>query len=67
MKAKVTKGFPGVPDGEIRTRAIAAGEVITGDLARVAVDEGWADPTEGDEPEPYLLGGPRKGARRNKK
>ncbi|RWK12529.1 hypothetical protein [Mesorhizobium sp.] len=37
MKAEVTKEFPGRPDGEALARTIAVGEVITGDLAEVAV------------------------------
>lgn len=43
MKAKVTKAFPGVPDGEVQTREIAIGKEIAGDLARVAVEQGWAE------------------------
>ena len=42
MRAKVTKSFPGVPDGEISTRTIEEGEVIEGSLAEVAVAEKWA-------------------------
>lgn len=42
MKAKVTTAFPGRPDNEIRTRTIAEGEIIEGDLAEVAVREKWA-------------------------
>lgn len=49
MQAKVTKEFPGRPDNEPLSRAIKAGEIIGGDLAAVAVREGWADalPEEG--------------------
>ncbi len=43
MQAKVTKGFSGCPDGEVMARMIAVDETITGDLAKVAVDEGWAE------------------------
>jgi hypothetical protein len=43
MKAKVMKAFPGVPDGENQVRQINEGEVITGDLAAVAVREKWAE------------------------
>lgn len=42
MKAKVTKPFAGRPDGEAATRTIAKDEVIEGELATVAVDQGWA-------------------------
>lgn len=43
MKANVTKAFPGRPDQEALTRTIAEGEVIFGELAVVAVREGWAE------------------------
>lgn len=42
MKAKVSKEFPGLPDGAAQVRMIKVGEVISGDLARVAVAESWA-------------------------
>lgn len=42
MKATVTKAFPGVPDGETKTRKIPVGTELTGDLAHVAVANGWA-------------------------
>lgn len=48
MKAKVVKAFPGRPDNEIRTRTIEEGEVISGDLAQVAVREEWAEVVEDD-------------------
>lgn len=50
MKAKVVKAFPGRPDNEIRTRTIEEGEVISGDLAQVAVREEWAEVVEEDAP-----------------
>lgn len=40
--AKVTKAFPGKPDGATAVRTIEVGEEIHGDLARVAVENGWA-------------------------
>jgi hypothetical protein len=43
MKAKVTKEFAGRPDGEALSRAVQVGEVISGDLAAVAVSEKWAE------------------------
>lgn len=46
MKAKVTKAFPGRPDKEAQTRRIEVGETITGDLASVAVGQGWAENCE---------------------
>jgi hypothetical protein len=42
MKAKVTKEFRGCPDGEVHPCDFAKGDVISGDLAAVAVAEGWA-------------------------
>jgi hypothetical protein len=42
MKAIVTAEFPGRPDHEVVSRTIAVGETITGDLAKVAVENGWA-------------------------
>lgn len=52
MQANVTKEFPGRPDNEPLARAIKVGEIIGGDLAAVAVREGWAValPDEGPEP-----------------
>jgi len=46
MKAIVTKAFVGRPDDEIVARNIATGEVLTGDLADVALREKWAEPVE---------------------
>lgn len=42
MFARVTTAFSGKPDGEVLARQVAAGEVISGDLAAVAVRAGWA-------------------------
>ena len=42
MKAKVTKAFPGLPDGAVKVVNFEVGDVVTGDLARVAVENGWA-------------------------
>lgn len=53
MKAKVRKEFPGRPDNESTVRTIRVGEVISGDLACVAIAEGWAkevDDATGKEP-----------------
>jgi hypothetical protein len=42
-KAKVTAPFPGRPDEEAKVRQIEAGEIISGELAEVAIREGWAE------------------------
>jgi hypothetical protein len=47
--AKVTKSFPGRLDEETKVRQIEVGEVVSGDLADVAVREGWAEAVEPDE------------------
>lgn len=59
MRAKVTKEFTGRPDSEALPRTIAVGETITGDLAKVAVREGWAEaggrsPSGQDDGKPAL-------------
>lgn len=43
MFAKVTTEFPGKPDNEVLSRAIAVGETISGSLAAVAVANKWAE------------------------
>jgi hypothetical protein len=42
MKAIVTKGFLGVKDGEVYPTNFVPGHEVEGDLAAVAVKEGWA-------------------------
>lgn len=42
MQATVTVAFDGVPDGAIYPRRFEPGDAVEGDLARVAVREGWA-------------------------
>lgn len=42
MKATVIKEFPGAPDGAIYPKTFVPGDVVEGDLARVAVENGWA-------------------------
>jgi hypothetical protein len=49
MQAKVTQEFAGRPDGEALSRTIKVDEVISGDLAAVAIREKWAVP-ELDDP-----------------
>jgi hypothetical protein len=44
--AKVTVAFSGVPDGEIYPKDFAPGDEVHGDLAAVAVREGWAEDSE---------------------
>lgn len=43
MFARVKTAFDGKPDTEVLARQIAVGEVISGELAVVAVRSGWAD------------------------
>lgn len=45
--ATVLVEFDGVPDGLVYPRTFAIGERVEGDLAAVAVREGWAEPVEG--------------------
>jgi hypothetical protein len=49
MRAKVLTKFPGATDDNPVTRFIEEGEVITGDLAKVAIDNGWAEKIDGDQ------------------
>ncbi len=42
MKAKVVKKFDGKPDKEIYPRTFNEGDIVEGDLARVAVAQKWA-------------------------
>lgn len=46
MKAKVTKPFNGAKDGEVYPTAFKAGDVVEGELAKVAVEQKWADPVK---------------------
>jgi hypothetical protein len=41
--ATVTVPFMGAPDGEFYGRQFAAGDQVHGELASVAVREGWAE------------------------
>lgn len=52
MQVKVTKAFPGRIDHEPLPRQIAVGEIITGELAEVALREKWAEPIEGPRQAP---------------
>ena len=44
--AKVVKEFWGAADHDPKTRLFKPGEEVTGDLAAVAVREGWAEPAK---------------------
>ena len=46
IRARVTKEFPGVPDGEVYPRTIEVGEEISGSLAETAIGEKWAKETK---------------------
>jgi hypothetical protein len=41
--ATVTAPFIGAPDGEVYGREFVAGDTVHGDLAAVAIREGWAE------------------------
>ncbi len=42
MRALVTTPFKGCRDGELHPVEIAKGDTVTGDLAKTAIDAGWA-------------------------
>lgn len=46
MEAKVVKSFPGRPDDEVMTRQFEVGDIVKGDLARVAIENEWAEEIE---------------------
>jgi hypothetical protein len=48
--ATVKTAFLGVPDGEIYPKAFEPGDEVTGDLAAVAVREGWATEEKSSKP-----------------
>jgi hypothetical protein len=48
MKIIVVTQFDGVPDGRVYARTFLPGEEVTGDLAQLALREGWAE----EQPEP---------------
>ena len=52
MAVFATVAFHGVPDGMVYPRAFAEGDEVTGELAAVAIREGWAEEREGDVPAP---------------
>lgn len=69
MQAKVTVEFSGVPDGEIHPRKFKPGDTVEGELAAIALDQGWAEQEKGssrraepeDDDQPAAPG--RKGRR----
>lgn len=52
MKARVIKAFVGAPDGALHPRPFEVSELVEGDLARVAMAEGWAEALDAAPPEP---------------
>ena len=54
MKARVTKSFVGAPDGALYPRPFELSELVEGDLARVAMAEGWAEALDEAPSEPEL-------------
>jgi hypothetical protein len=61
VEAKVTKPFKGTPDGKIYPEKFEPGDTVTGDLARVAVEEGWAKSVKGSEAAPIPAKEPAAG------
>ena len=49
MKAVVIKSFPGAIDGQIYPRQFTEGDVIEGELARVAIAAGLAKPQKPEQ------------------
>ncbi len=48
MRATVVKDFKGVPDGKIYPQKYVSGDIVKGDLARVAIKEKWAVEDKGE-------------------
>lgn len=51
-KAVVTKAFSGRPDKETHSRQHNVGDVLEGELARVALEEKWAEMKEVEDETP---------------
>jgi len=49
-QATVKTAFKGVPDGKQHGVVYVKGDTVTGNLAAVAITQGWADPVDGAEP-----------------
>ena len=54
IRAKVIKAFNGAPDGEHHPVRFHPGDIIEGDLARVAIAQKLAEPTKEKAGEPKL-------------
>lgn len=52
MRAIVTKPFKGCKDGERHPVDLAEGDVVEGDLAKTAIDAGWAEDAGGNDASP---------------
>lgn len=66
VRARVTTRFFGARDGECYPVWHEVGAIVTGDLAKVAVSEGWADglfETKAPEPNGKKAGGLTGGAK----
>lgn len=46
VKAVVKTAFDGVPDGQVWPKSFAPGDEVEGNLAEVAIAEGWAKPAK---------------------
>lgn len=62
MKATVTQEFTGRADEDVVARRFGVGETVTGDLAAVAVREGWAKAETAAEAAPAAR--PKAGAKK---
>lgn len=52
MKVKLTQQFDCVPDGEVYPKLFAAGEIVSGNVAQAALDQGKGTPVEADNDAP---------------
>ena len=67
-KGRVVQVFKGVPDGASAPRTFELGDHVVGDLARVALQEGWAEPVEPSPPDQAVKAAPApKRARRKRR
>lgn len=60
MKVIVTKAFKGAADSDPMPREFKPGEELVGELAGVAVREGWAEEVADDAAAPKPKGGKGK-------
>ncbi len=54
LRARVIRPFRGVRDGRPYPERLALGEIITGDLARVALENAWAEPLAAPEAQAFV-------------